>query len=36
MELEPLSGEEMQKLVVSSGDFPAALIDRAKQIAAMR
>jgi len=31
--LEPLSGEELQNVVTSSGNFPAALIARAQQIA---
>lgn len=31
--LEPLSGEELQQVVTSSGNFPAALIRRAQQIA---
>lgn len=31
--LEPLSGEELQQVVANSGNFPAALIGRAQQIA---
>ena len=31
--LEPLSGEELQQVVTSSGNFPAPLIARAQQIA---
>src|SRR5690606_5026586 len=31
-EIDPLTGEELQKVIVSSGDFPAALIERARQV----
>lgn len=33
MEIDPLSGEELQKVLTSSGNFPPALIERARQIA---
>lgn len=36
LDLEPLSGVELQKVVTSSGNFPPALIERAKQIAETR
>jgi tripartite-type tricarboxylate transporter receptor subunit TctC len=36
LEIEPMSGEELQKVVTSSGNFPPALIKRAKEIAETR
>lgn len=36
LDLEPLSGEELQKVVTSSGNFPPELIERARQIAETR
>jgi tripartite-type tricarboxylate transporter receptor subunit TctC len=36
LELDPLSGEELQAAIAGSGDFSPALIDRARQVAEMK
>ena len=36
LELDPLSGEELQAAIAGSGDFSPALIERARQVAEMK